>query len=907
MAENLITEIADLNEIKKNLDNVKKLWSDLISSINSMTSEKSGINELINSYNIVKKASQEKAKIDKQNQEIDIQTVKLTNELIANMDKLEEADKKIIEQRIKTIETERELARETKNRIKQDMDLNEVLTREAKSIEELDKKNRDLQNIQKRLNLTTLEGVKANEKINAEILKNRDIIKQNTNVIDEQRRNVGNYKSAFEAFEKGSTNLRGALKLVKDELSELEVKVVAGTRLTDEEQRAYERLRNELGKLADIQGNISAQTKILGDDYRQINAALETVAVGASTFGVAQGAMALFGGESEKVARSLQKLMAVQTMLASIQKLQNSLNKDGRIMIELQTLAQSKNTVVKGIATGATKALNAALTTTNLLIGGGIALLGLAVVGISKYIKKNKELKGIRDDYTASLEVERQTMNNLFEQIKKTNVGTNERRVLVDELNRNYKDYLPNLDLEKATLEQLVVAQKESNVELQNKIAIQAQDKAMSDVITKITELKIKEMEATKKLARAEKNRDDAMKTGGETQLSYIQIYDQAKNELDAITFSLQAQEQQLISIQTYFRDQIVLTQQLTAEQQAALDAAAAAAAAKKKAIEAANKRYADYLANIKKANEEAKLSIELGENRLEVRKKEIEAIYAATKACFELNGYTADEIKKLKELRAEINKLNVEIANAPKLLVKQDVEAVESVAKATGEISMNMRNVAPAVNDAAAGLGKMDTITAKLRNAFNDFFGPDPIEDWRDVFVGSIRTISDRLAEMYANIFESQQQVVDNEKAQLERAYEIRKNLATQTIDDQAKQNQELARLDNERIANLQEIEKKEAQIKKRQAQLEIAMQNAQALAEAARLIAIATTTASKGGDPYTVAGRIAAALAAAMTVAGAVVSTIAKAKQLKNFSQEDKYKRARFFRLLNEVQKSV
>ena len=38
------------------------------------------------------------------------------------------------------------------------------------------------------------------------------------------------------------------------------------------------------------------------------------------------------------------------------------------------------------------------------------------------------------------------------------------------------------------------------------------------------------------------------------------------KNELDAITFSLQAQEQQLKNVQEYFRGQITATQQSTTE-----------------------------------------------------------------------------------------------------------------------------------------------------------------------------------------------------------------------------------------------------------------------------------------------------------------------------------------------------
>ena len=71
-------------------------------------------------------------------------------------------------------------------------------------------------------------------------------------------------------------------------------------------------------------------------------------------------------------------------------------------------------------------------------------------------------------------------------------------------------------------------------MELQNKIAIQAQDKAMSEIITKMTDLKIKEMEATQKLTRAEKNRDDAMKTGGKINYLIFKFMTKQKNELDA-------------------------------------------------------------------------------------------------------------------------------------------------------------------------------------------------------------------------------------------------------------------------------------------------------------------------------------------------------------------------------------
>jgi len=59
------------------------------------------------------------------------------------------------------------------------------------------------------------------------------------------------------------------------------------------------------------------------------------------------------------------------------------------------------------------------------------------------------------------------------------------------------------------------------------------------------------------------------------------------------------------------------------------------------------------------------------------------------------------------------------------------------------------------------------------------------------------------------------------------------------------------------------------------------VATGSATALVEAIKLIGIATTTAAPG-DPYSLVARIAAALAAALTVVGAVTSGIARVKAI-------------------------
>ena len=140
-------------------------------------------------------------------------------------------------------------------------------------------------------------------------------------------------------------------------------------------------------------------------------------------------------------------------------------------------------------ATKATRALGKAMMTNPYAaIAVAAAAAVTAIVLLVKYIKTQtsemleqskiiKELKGIRDNYTAGLEVERQTMNDLFEQIKKTNVGTNERKVLVDELNRNYKDLFAKLRFRKANHYKNLQLHKKKEVMWNCKIKLQYKHK----------------------------------------------------------------------------------------------------------------------------------------------------------------------------------------------------------------------------------------------------------------------------------------------------------------------------------------------------------------------------------------------------------------------------------------------
>ena len=949
MNDNLISEIIDLNKVKANLMELQKMWEQLIATMAAKSSKDLKFDDLAQNLKTVTTAEKELANVKQASFEVDKQKVKITAEIIANYDKYGKEEQKIIENEIKRKHEIRETNKLLKDRFTNEQDLIKVLQRETKSIADLDKQNKDLQRIQQKLNLTTKEGLEANAKINAQISKNKETIKQYTNEIDKQRRNVGNYQEAVD-----TVNM--SLGEMKKELLALRNMSFAG--LSPEE---IKQVRDRMAELTDGIGDFQNQIKTASADA--IPAVMDGLQGLVAVAQGVTGTLAMCGIETEKLNKAMVQLIGVSQALKTAQEL----HEKGTIKVMLATIkdtaAKTANAVAaKGQAmatNGATKAVRALgrVMKSNPygVIAAAAAAAVTAIVSLVKVLKKQtsemreqakmfEELKGIKDNYTAGLEVERQTMNNLFEEIKKTNAGSEERRVLVDELNRKYKDYLPNLDLEKATLEELVTAQRKSNVELQNKIAIQAQDKATSEIIDKMTELKLRELEVTKELEMAEHQRIAAMKGGADVPLFYA-----AQDELDEIKDSLQAYEQQLKYIRDYFKEQIKLT-----------DDGGGGGGGDDDFDEEPLKRY---LGAIKKANEEAKLSIELGENANEVRVKELEAIYAATKAYYELNGYTADEIKHLKELRDEIDKVNAKIEEEKKAIEevnkaiekqnkaieeankardkryqdyldavkkaneeaklqialgedatevrKRELEAIYAATKAYVELNGYTADEIEKLKKLRAEIDKLNTkieeetveTISKLKKVFNDFFGTEPIENWKDAFKESVSQVVNESLELFNNLIDMQANqleheleaintLYDKQVSTLDDAYEKRKSLLEATIDDEEELAEALARIEeektatfnkmqDEKIAKEQEVAKKRAILEKKRVAMEVAAGSARALVEAIKLLGIATATAAPG-DPYTVAVRIAAALAAALTVVSAVIAGIAKVKAI-------------------------
>lgn len=124
---------------------------------------------------------------------------------------------------------------------------------------------------------------------------------------------------------------------------------------------------------------------------------------------------------------------------------------------------------------------------------------GLLIAGVTAAVTAlvlfNNETDRTEESITAfnsELNKEQTELNNIFEALKNTTKGTTERKDLIDKINTQYKDYLPNLLEEGSSLEDIETAQIGANEALEKNIALkhkrEAVDKAVGDYVAKRTE-----------------------------------------------------------------------------------------------------------------------------------------------------------------------------------------------------------------------------------------------------------------------------------------------------------------------------------------------------------------------------------------------------------------------------------
>lgn len=170
-------------------------------------------------------------------------------------------------------------------------------------------------------------------------------------------------------------SLRAKIRTLKEQMADM---VANGI---DEQSEAYRALRDELGRLMDIQGDINTQGSVLANDELKIQGVIQGFTGLTAAMSATMGVVTLFGAENETLQKTMAKVNALLAISVSIQQVAQVLNKDSAFMIgtlgglkqwwagivaeataaeTAETVAFGANTAAQGAETVATGANTAA-------------------------------------------------------------------------------------------------------------------------------------------------------------------------------------------------------------------------------------------------------------------------------------------------------------------------------------------------------------------------------------------------------------------------------------------------------------------------------------------------------------------------------------------------------------------
>jgi len=268
------------------------------------------------------------------------------------------------------------------------------------------------------------------------------------------QKNVGNYENSFKS-------LRSELKDVTQNLAAMKLR---GEENTEE----YKRLQARGAELKDTLSDVSTELKNVGSDTKGIDQAVAGMrAVGAVTQ-LAQGTMALFGAENEDVQKSIQKMVAIQSVMNGVQEIGNMLQKESIFMLGVKAVKTKVLSVLTIVLTnlerifGVTSATAMAMATAGIsLIITGIVLLianfKSVISSIEKFLGIAKDFKDVENSISAinlAIEGFGEDTDKIRERMEAEGVGQQEilnytKKRLNDERKLHEDRYLKLSDLDR--------------------------------------------------------------------------------------------------------------------------------------------------------------------------------------------------------------------------------------------------------------------------------------------------------------------------------------------------------------------------------------------------------------------------------------------------------------------------
>lgn len=147
----------------------------------------------------------------------------------------------------------------------------------------------------------------------------------------------------------------------------------------------FQKLAKEAGMYKDQMNNANAAIKSMSADFPKLQILGQGLtALGGAAQGVTAG-MALLGGENEAVTQSIQKMMAIQSLMNAVQAVSNTLSDESAIGLQIRTTLtkiKAANDLKAAASTGALTAAQKGLTVATWLGNGAMKALNI-VIGLN--------------------------------------------------------------------------------------------------------------------------------------------------------------------------------------------------------------------------------------------------------------------------------------------------------------------------------------------------------------------------------------------------------------------------------------------------------------------------------------------------------------------------------------------
>lgn len=229
--------------------------------------------------------------------------------------------------------------------------------------------------------------------------------------------------------EQSTVNYKAKIKELRDEMVQLQVETNGLADATAEQRARYAELQKQAGQLQDALGDVSARIRASADDYQNFNAVLEG-AKGIIAFGQGvAGVTSLLGINNDAVTKSIQVMMSLQTIMSSLNAVQQIFNKDSKVMIAMEKLkvvamgedkaaTVGATTATAAFATGEGVATAASFTLAGACKAVGVAIKSIPVIGwilaaIAVLVSLTRLVAGLLDDGDEGLEQQRKANEQL--------------------------------------------------------------------------------------------------------------------------------------------------------------------------------------------------------------------------------------------------------------------------------------------------------------------------------------------------------------------------------------------------------------------------------------------------------------------------------------------------------------